>query len=500
MAKDSRTLKLSILADVDNLNKNLKKATADVDTFGDKLTKFGGVAAKAFAVAAAAAGAYAIKIGIDGVKAAMEDEKSQRILAATLENTTQATVAQISAVEDYITKTALATGVTDDQLRPAMSRLVRSTKDVEEAQRLLNLALDISSATGKPLEAVANALGKAYDGNTASLGKLGLGLDSATLKSGDFNLVFNELRSSFAGFAAQEADTLQGRLDRMKVAFDEIKETIGYALLPVFEQLVSFMINTVVPTFAALVNGLTGNDSVVSSLSDTEINAYNVGSSFRDIAKSIGQLAAVFSSDGKSSMEGFITLLQAVATTANIVVTIIKELIAFIIEMANQVIKFLNIFGAGIQQIRNIQGTAFGGMGGGSFATTGTPGAISGGGSGGTGGFSGGAGSGSGASSGTGAGTSGGGSSGGGSANQRALDKLTADAAKLGDLVDQLMGVQKPDPFGYGTFRMGEAKSLQQYNITVNGAIDSESTARQIVEIINDSSARGTLGAGAFDR
>jgi hypothetical protein len=102
------------------------------------------------------------------------------------------------------------------------------------------------------------------------------------------------------------------------------------------------------------------------------------------------------------------------------------------------------------------------------------------------------------------AGLAGGGGGGGGkgatAANKAALARLEADAAKLGDLVDQLMGVQKVDPFGYGTFRMGEAKSLQQYNITVNGAIDSESTARQIVEILNDSSARGTLGAGAFDR
>jgi hypothetical protein len=84
-------------------------------------------------------------------------------------------------------------------------------------------------------------------------------------------------------------------------------------------------------------------------------------------------------------------------------------------------------------------------------------------------------------------------------ANKKALAKLEADAAKLGDLVDQLMGVQ-PASFNPGSFRMGEARTMEQYNITVNGAIDSESTARQIVEILNDSSARGTLGAGAFDR
>jgi hypothetical protein len=70
----------------------------------------------------------------------LEDEKAQRILALTLENTTKATAAQIAEVEKYITKTSLAVGVTDDQLRPAFSRLVRSTKDVEEAQKLLSLA------------------------------------------------------------------------------------------------------------------------------------------------------------------------------------------------------------------------------------------------------------------------------------------------------------------------------------------------------------------------
>ncbi len=205
----SRTLKLSILGDVDNLNKSLKTASADVDSFGDKVTKVGKVVGAAFAAAAAAAGAYAIKIGVDGVKAALEDEKAQRILALTLENTTKATKAQIAAVEDYITETALATGVTDDQLRPALSRLVRSTKDTEEAQRLLSLALDISSATGKPLEAIANSLGKAYDGNTNALGRLGLCIDQSILKTKDFNKVYENLRGSFAGFAAQEANTFQ---------------------------------------------------------------------------------------------------------------------------------------------------------------------------------------------------------------------------------------------------------------------------------------------------
>ena len=95
----SRTLKLSILGDVDNLNKSLKSASADVDSFGDKMGKVGKMVGAAFAAAAAAAGAYAIKIGVEGVKAAIEDEKAQTQLALALENATGATTAQIAATE-----------------------------------------------------------------------------------------------------------------------------------------------------------------------------------------------------------------------------------------------------------------------------------------------------------------------------------------------------------------------------------------------------------------
>ena len=259
MAGQSRTLKLSILGDVDQLNKSLKAANSDVENSSSKIGDFGKKAGLAFAAAGAAAGAYAIKIGIDGVKAALEDEKAQRILALTLENTTKATAAQIAEVEKYITKTSLAVGVTDDQLRPAFSRLVRSTKDVEEAQKLLSLALDISSATGKPLEAISNSLGKAYDGNTNALGKLGLGIDQNILKTKDFNLVYETLRGSFKGFAEGEAQTFQGRLDRLKVAFDETKETIGFALLPVLQKFLDLVTTFILPVVNKFSDAISSN-------------------------------------------------------------------------------------------------------------------------------------------------------------------------------------------------------------------------------------------------
>jgi hypothetical protein len=247
----SRTLKLSILGDVDNLNKSLKAASKDVDTFGEKMGKVGKMVGAAFAAAAAAAGAYAIKIGVEGVKAAIEDEKAQTQLAVALENATGATKAQIAATEQSILQMSLATGVADDELRPALGRLVRSTSDIEKAQQLLATALDISAATGKPLESVANALGKAYDGNTASLGKLGIGLSAAELKTMNFTQVQGKLSDLFGGAAARNADTYAGRIARMQIAFDEAKETIGFALLPILEKLMGFINNNALPIINA---------------------------------------------------------------------------------------------------------------------------------------------------------------------------------------------------------------------------------------------------------
>jgi len=247
----NRTLKLSILGDVDNLNKSLKTASGDVDSFGDKVGKAGIAIGKAFAAAAAAAGAAAIAIGIEGVKAAIADEKAQTQLALALENATGATQAQIKATEDSILQMSLATGVADDELRPALGRLVRSTGDITKAQDLLSTALDVSTATGKPLETVANALGKAYDGNTAALGKLGIGLSAAELKTMDFTQVQGRLSDLFGGAAARNADTYAGRIARMQVAFDEAKETIGFALLPILEKVINFINQNALPAINA---------------------------------------------------------------------------------------------------------------------------------------------------------------------------------------------------------------------------------------------------------
>lgn len=243
----SRTLKLSILADVDDLRKKLNQGENEVSSFGDKVADFGKKAGLAFAAATAAAAAYAGKLLIDGVRSAMEDEKAQAKLATTLENVTGATKDQIAAVESQISKLSLAYGVTDDQLRPSFEKLVRATDDVTKAQKLQTLALDIAAGSGKSLDTVSQALARAYDGNTAALGKLGIGLSSAELKTMSFDDVTKKLSDTFGGQAVRQADTFEGKITRLQVAFDEAKESIGARLLPILTKLLTEFMDNVGP-------------------------------------------------------------------------------------------------------------------------------------------------------------------------------------------------------------------------------------------------------------
>lgn len=325
MATGNRTLKLSILADVDDLKKKLGEADKAVEDNSNKISEFGKKAAAAFAVAAAAAVAYGTKLAIDGVKAAIEDEQAQLRLARALKEATGATDAQIKATEDMILQTSLATGVADDQLRPAFQRLAVSTKDTTKAQELLNLALDISKGRGLELEQVANALGRAQDGNTTALGRLGLGLSKAELSTLSFTEVQAKLSDLYGGAAAANAETFQGKIDRLKVGFDEAKESLGVALLPQVERFIGFLNETGIPTLNAFIAGLTGDKGLSASLNETQRSAESFG-------KGISTVAGIIS--------GFITF--------------IREAIGLVVSLANELIKIANIVpGVNIGSIPN---------------------------------------------------------------------------------------------------------------------------------------------------
>jgi len=240
-------IKITFDADFDELKKGVKGAQNEVEGFGTKVGDFAKKAGAAFAIAGAAAAAYAGKLLVDGVKSAIEDEAAQAKLATTLQNVTGATEAQIKATEDYITQTALANGITDDVLRPSLDRLVRSTKNVEEAQKLQTLALDIAAGTGKDLKTVSEALGKAYDGNLGALKKLGVGIDESIIKSKNFDAAAAALASTFEGQASKQAETFQGKMARLTVAFDEAKETVGSYVLDAITPLISSFVDKGIP-------------------------------------------------------------------------------------------------------------------------------------------------------------------------------------------------------------------------------------------------------------
>jgi hypothetical protein len=267
MAGDSRTLKLAILGEVKDLSASLTKGSNEVSTFGDKITKFGKVAGAAFVAAGVAATAYAGKLAIDGVKAAIEDEAAQLRLATSLKNVTGATEAQIKATEDYILKTTLATGVTDDELRPSLDRLVRSTGDVQKAQELQTLALNIAAGTGKSLQAVSEALSKTYDGNFGALKRLGVPLDESIIKSKDFDAAQKALAETFANQSSIQAETFAGKMDRLKAAFNEGKEQVGSYILDGLTPLISGIVNKVIPAVQAFISSIGGEKGIKSALS-----------------------------------------------------------------------------------------------------------------------------------------------------------------------------------------------------------------------------------------
>jgi hypothetical protein len=315
---DIRTLKLQLLADTAQFSTGLDKAATDTTSFTNKVDKVVANAAKAFLGLATAVGTAAFAIGVSAVKAAIEDEKAQVSLAQTLRNTTKATDQQIAATEDYIDATARATGIADDQLRPSLDRLVRSTQDVTKAQKLQQLALDIAAGTGKDLAAVTEALGKAYDGNLGALKRIGVPLDENIVKTKDFDAAVKALSETFAGQAAAAAETFAGRMSRIKIAVDEAKEQIGFALLPFLEKLAKFVTDNLVPALEGLVNGLTrsGKQGLTRAFYDagtgaitfgydmetTKGAAYLLGEQIRNLGDAIGKLLQIDPASGESSL------------------------------------------------------------------------------------------------------------------------------------------------------------------------------------------------------
>ena len=173
--------------------------------------------------------AAVVAFGKASIKAFLQDDKAAKQLSKTLDNLGIAF--ESPAVADFIAKMEKATGVADDELRPAFNSLVIATHDATKAQDMLGLALDVSAGTGKDLGTVTAALQKAYLGNNTALQKLGVGLTKAELASTDFNAISEKLTKLFGGAAEANAATYSGQLDILARSADNAKESIGKGLL-----------------------------------------------------------------------------------------------------------------------------------------------------------------------------------------------------------------------------------------------------------------------------
>jgi hypothetical protein len=441
MATGTRALTLKLLADVDNFTKNLDKADKDVATFGDKVAKFGKIAGAAFAAAGAAAVAYAGKLAIDGVKSAIEDEAAQAKLANTLRNVTKATDDQIASTEEYILQTSLATGVADDELRPSLDRLTRATKDLDKAQQLQTLALDIAAGSGKSLQAVTESLSKAQEGNLAGLSRLGVGLDKAELKSLTFEQITAKLAGTFENQASKQADTFQGKLARLTVAFDEGKETVGAYILDAITPMVETLVKNVIPAIQDFTSNLGDKLAPVMKVIQPIINGLR--SAFNSVRDSLA--------DNNDELRPFFNLLKNIT---DFVVTYVAPAIGQTLGLAFKALGkilegVIDTFATFVTKITKIYDTI-----------TGILDAIKGAGS--------------------------------------AVGNFISGASFPTGATSPSTPVTPSPPLQTPSLPRYIYASTGSTNITVNGAIDSESTARQIVGLLNDSSARGTLGGSGL--
>jgi hypothetical protein len=210
-------------------NKGLKKGKKEISAFEKQVKTFGRTFAAAFSVTALT------RFSREAVKAFAADEKAAKALEIQLRNTGY----QFSApgVELYIDNLQRATGVLDDELRPAFQQLLTVTGSITKSQDALNTAMDVSAATGRSLSQVTTALSRAYAGNTTGLSRLGAGLDKNLLKAGNMDDIMAELNNKFSGQAAARLDTYAGKMDLLTVATANAQEIIGKGLLDALSQL-----------------------------------------------------------------------------------------------------------------------------------------------------------------------------------------------------------------------------------------------------------------------
>jgi len=313
---------------------------------------------KAAVPAAAALGAVTAVIG-SAVSAAIEDQAAQASLARQIKASTKATDKQIKAVEEYISSLGQSVAISDGDARPALQALIVATKDVTKAQDLLNIAIDISAGTGKDLASVSDALAKAYAGNMRGLQALSPELKAMIKDGASLEEVLATLETNFGGAGEAAANTAAGGMKKLGIAFDETKESIGMAFLPVFEKLLPVVQKFSAwaeknPTLLAVVIGAMG----LLAVSILAVNAAMMLNPAVAITAAVIALGVAVVMAYKK-FEGFRNVVKSVV---NGVLSYVEFMVNGWIKAVNLIIKAMNLIpGVDIKEIGSVK---FGRMGG----------------------------------------------------------------------------------------------------------------------------------------
>lgn len=302
-------IRISILADGSRARREMGSTGRVGTSMGRTLAKAGRIAAVGLGVGLTAAAAAGVKF----VEAAAEDEKAAKLLEGQLKRNAGATDAQVASTERWITAQGKALGVTDDELRPALSKLVTATHDVGKAQDLATIAMDASAATGKDLNTVSLALMKAQNGQVSSLSRLGINTKNAAGETLTMSAVTKRMAEQFGGAAQERAGTLSGRLDRLKVTLSETAEAVGKELLPVVADLAPFILKGVQATIAW------GKTNIVPKL--------------RDLAKWVGTNKAEIGDMAATVRDSVVPVLKTTAT-------VVKDVVSFFVQLPGPVKEF----------------------------------------------------------------------------------------------------------------------------------------------------------------
>ena len=285
--------------------KGIKAAIKEFKALDGVIAKAAFVAKKTMLPATVAlAGGTAVlgKVLFDAAQAAAADQSAQARLAKQLENVAGATAFNVQMAESYIGTLEQATGIADDELRPALGRLATVTGNVTRAQELLALAVDISAGSGQSLEETSGILTAALMGQYKGLKTLGIEYEATGKKTKDLQNVLRLLRDAFEGQAAVAADTFEGKVRILKTSLGNLQETIGYYVLPYVTKFVDMLNEKIVPALRVVVDemgdkGIKGGFvALAASMGDSGKTMVDI---MEGIAKAFVSVGQVFIEIGK---------------------------------------------------------------------------------------------------------------------------------------------------------------------------------------------------------